>query len=404
MRYQTRLLSARPLDGLAHRLREAGVDPSGARIIGEKARVVVVRVEGVSAPAANILKQQLISIGGDAAVHRDVIKGEPERSTVFIVCDRRRLDHLSSHLASQPFDLGEIGEEIDRLLARLDDPPALLPLPSGGLRFDRAPLVMGILNVTPDSFSDGGRHLDPEAAVFRAVEMVDAGADIIDVGGESSRPGATPVSLDEERRRVMPVIEGLTGRIDAPISIDTRRAAIAREAAGLGAAIVNDISGMTHDPDMADVVRDTGCAAVIMHMQGTPETMQRDPRYVDPVGEIAAWLDERALALRNAGVQQEKIIVDPGIGFGKRLADNLAILREIAAFHGLGYPVLVGFSRKSFIGSLTGRDSDNRLAGGLAAFEACVSGGVQIVRVHDVPETIDFLRVRLAIGGEEAVR
>ena len=358
----------------------------------------------MGAPAANILKQQLISIGGDAAVHRDVITGAPERSSVFIVADRRRLGSLSRRLANQPFGLSEIGREIDSILDRLDAPTAGLALPNGPIAGRDLPMVMGVLNVTPDSFSDGGDFEDPDAALSHALRMVEAGADIVDVGGESSRPGAAQPPVEEELRRVLPVIERLAGHIDAPVSIDTRRAVVAREAAARGASIINDISGLTHDPGMMDAVRETGCAVVVMHMRGSPETMQNDPAYEDPVGEILEWLRARTGEIEVGGIPAGKIIVDPGIGFGKRLSDNLAIVREIAAFHGLGYPVLAGFSRKSFIGEITGRDARGRLCGGMAALEGCLRGGVQIVRVHDVPETVDYIRVSRAIRGEEAGR
>ncbi|MGD1049221.1 MAG: dihydropteroate synthase [Candidatus Krumholzibacteriaceae bacterium] len=227
--------------------------------------------------------------------------------------------------------------------------------------------------------------------------MIEEGAGVIDVGGESTRPGAAAVSAQAELERVMPVLRRLGGAVSVPISIDTRRSAVARAAMDAGASIVNDVSALASDAAMIEAVRETRAAVVIMHMQGTPETMQNDPRYGDVTGEIITWLDERATMLERSGVDREKIIVDPGIGFGKRLDDNLRILNEIGDFQGLALPVMVGYSRKSFVGGVTGRGTEERLAGGLAALAKCLAGGVHIIRVHDVRETIDFIKVWRAI-------
>lgn len=275
---------------------------------------------------------------------------------------------------------------------------ARVPL-SGGRHLDLSvPRVMGVLNVTPDSFSDGGRHLALDAALAAAERMIAEGAAVIDVGGESTRPGATPVDADEERRRVLPVIEALAARgLGAPISIDTRKAAVARDALAAGATIVNDVTGLG-DPAMAGAVAEAGAAVVIGHIQGLPETMQADPRYGDVVGEVHAFLAaarERAVA---AGVASDAVLVDPGIGFGKRLPDNLALIRSAGSFADLG-PVVVGVSRKSFLGTLLDeRPVDDRLAGGLGAAVAAVVAGARLVRTHDVRPTVDALRVAWAIG------
>ncbi|MBP7736250.1 MAG: dihydropteroate synthase [Spirochaetes bacterium] len=245
--------------------------------------------------------------------------------------------------------------------------------------------IMGILNVTPDSFYDGGRYADPDRAAERAYCMRDEGADIIDIGGESTRPGAKPVPAGEEIDRICPVIERIAGDIGVPLSVDTNKAAVARAALAAGASIVNDISGLTFDGAMAGVVAERGAAVVLMHIQGTPETMQRDPRYADLVSEICAFLAaaaERALA---SGIGREKIIVDPGIGFGKTLEDNYRIIKNLHEFRKLGFPVLVGLSRKSLIGKLYGGDAD-RLPATIALNAASVLNGADIIRVHDVKE------------------
>jgi len=401
MRYSLRLISGRSGDALRRSLAAAGVDPYGVEAIGAKADPVVVRVDGVSAAAANIVKQQLLSLGADAAVHRDVITGAPERSTVFIVADRARLARLPERFARQPFGLAELAGAIVELVATADEPPAALSLPNGSLDLSNGPVIMGILNVTPDSFSDGGRYLDPGAAVERASRMIEEGAGIIDIGGESTRPGSAPVSAAAELDRVRPVIARLGRTAPVPLSIDTRHALVAEAALGEGASIVNDVSGLRHDPSMSETARRSGAAVVIMHMLGTPETMQEKPQYDDVTSEIIAWMAERTSAALAAGIPRDKIVVDPGLGFGKRLEDNLALLREIGDFRGLGFPVMVGYSRKSFVGKLTGRGEADRLAGGLAALARAASGGVSIVRTHDVRETADFLKVWKAVDGKD---
>ena len=257
---------------------------------------------------------------------------------------------------------------------------------------------MGILNVTPDSFSDGGLFAEAEDAVAHGARLADEGADIVDVGGESTRPGAEPVHVDEELRRVIPVIEGLrASRPDIVLSIDTRRSLVANEAVAAGAAIVNDISG-GHDPAMLRVVRDTGAGLVLMHMQGDPHTMQDQPHYDDVVAEVHEFLRERVEAAVFAGVASDRLCVDPGIGFGKDLEHNVALLRAIERFHDLDAAVLVGASRKRFIGTLSGVDeAASRLEGSLAAAVLSVAHGADVVRVHDVAETVRALGVTDAI-------
>jgi dihydropteroate synthase len=261
--------------------------------------------------------------------------------------------------------------------------------------------VMGILNVTPDSFYDGGRHHDREAAVARGLAMMDEGADLVDVGGESSRPGSLPVPDDEQWRRVGPVIEALAGR-GVPVSVDTARAVVAGRACAGGACLVNDISGGAGDPDMYAEVARAGAGMIIMHMRGLPATMQEDTAYDDLIGEVARVLAERAAAAREAGVRAESIMLDPGLGFGKSPGGNLALLGGLGRLAGLGYPILVGASRKSFIGHLTGRPPEGRLEGSLAAAVVAAMNGAAMVRVHDVAPTVRALAVAdavIAAGG-----
>jgi dihydropteroate synthase len=252
------------------------------------------------------------------------------------------------------------------------------------------PLVMGIVNVTPDSFSDGGRFSDPAAAVDRALALAAEGADILDIGGESTRPGAGPVSEADELARVLPVVEGLAMRTAVPLSVDTMKAAVARHCLDAGAAIINDVSGLTADPDMPAAVAAARAGVVVMHMQGTPQTMQLSPTYGDVVAEVAGFLEARLHALTEAGISPDAVCLDPGIGFGKTLDHNLALLAHLDAVARLGRLVCLGVSRKGFIGTLCGRERDERLAGSLAvACFAAARATAHVLRVHDVAATRD---------------
>jgi len=265
------------------------------------------------------------------------------------------------------------------------------------LELGRTPCIMGILNVTPDSFSDGSQYLDLELAVDRALEMEGEGASIIDIGGESTRPDADPVGLEEELRRVIPVIERLAGRLSVPVSIDTHKAAVAREAVAAGAEIVNDISAFTFDPAMAGVVADSGAGAVLMHTRGGPREMQKDTEYRDIVSEVIAFLDGALARADRAGIGRSRLVVDPGIGFGKSVSGNLEIIRRLGEFARIGRPLLIGTSRKSFIGALLDRDVDGRLMGTAATVAAAVLNGASVIRVHDVAAMRDVAAVSLAI-------
>ncbi|MDD3837900.1 MAG: dihydropteroate synthase [Phenylobacterium sp.] len=265
----------------------------------------------------------------------------------------------------------------------------------------RPPLVMGIVNVTPDSFSDGGRFLGREAALAHGRRLVAEGADILDVGGESTRPGSEPVSEAEELARVVPVIEALAAETDRPISIDTAKPAVARAAVAAGARIWNDVTALRGAPDSLEVAAELGCEVVLMHMQGEPRTMQAEPRYDDVVREVADFLAARAEATMAAGVGREKIWLDPGVGFGKHMTrHNLPLMGRLSEIVALGFPVLLGASRKSFISALdpAARGSDERLGGSLAAAIAGAASGVAAVRVHDVRETVQALKVWDAIA------
>ena len=259
------------------------------------------------------------------------------------------------------------------------------------------PLLLGIVNVTPDSFSDGGRYFDSEAAVAHAVRLVDEGADMLDIGAESTRPGAAPVEAIEELRRLIPVVKAIAKAVAVPISVDTSKASVAKAAIDEGAVIVNDVTGLQGDPAMVDLIAQTGAGIVLMHMQGTPQTMQQAPEYHDVVEDVAAFLSAQAQYAIGRGVAQSQIILDPGIGFGKLLVQNLDLLGQLSRFVQLGYPLLIGPSRKSFIGQLTGQPVEDRAWGTAAAVAIAVEQGAHILRVHDVRAMRDVVEVAAAI-------
>ncbi|MBI3321228.1 MAG: dihydropteroate synthase [Candidatus Omnitrophica bacterium] len=272
-----------------------------------------------------------------------------------------------------------------------------IPCAGRQVRYAGRPLVMGVLNVTPDSFSDGGAYEDSPRAIRRALEMVEEGADAIDVGGESTRPGAREVSLDEELRRVLPVIERLAEAIRVPISIDTSKAEVARRALEAGADIVNDVTALRGDPRMLEVVAQHNAAVILMHMRGVPRTMQRRPRYHHVVEEVATFLTDAAERTERAGVAHSSILIDPGLGFGKTVAHNLTLMKALPEFVGLGFPVVIGPSRKSFLGETLQADLADRVWGTLGCVAYAHRCGVHVVRVHDVRPAVHLLRMLEAI-------
>jgi dihydropteroate synthase len=278
-------------------------------------------------------------------------------------------------------------------------------LPDRTLPLSGRALVMGIVNVTPDSFSDGGRFVSTEAAVAHALDLVQQGADLLDIGGESTRPGAKPVPTDEELHRVLPVVRELARRTPVPLSVDTSKAAVADACLAAGAHVVNDVSALRGDPDLARVVAARRAGVVLMHMQGTPQTMQIDPRYDDVTAEVRAFLEERLQAALAAGIEAGRVVLDPGIGFGKTAEHNLQLLARLGELQALGRPVLLGVSRKGFMGKVLRRGVEDRLAASLAAVcRAVVLGAAQVVRVHDVRATHDVVTLLAAIAARQGDR
>lgn len=267
------------------------------------------------------------------------------------------------------------------------------------LTFDSIPVLMGIINVTPDSFSDGGCFFDTQAAIDQALRLVEAGAGILDIGGESTRPYSTPVTADDERRRVIPVIEAVREQVEIPISIDTSKASVARDAIAAGVEIINDVTGLAGDDRMMQLAVESGVGVCAMHMQGTPQTMQDAPAYVDVVADIRRYLAERRDSLLAAGLERTRICLDPGIGFGKTHQHNLTLLANCHRFHDLGCPLLVGHSRKGFIGKVLADKEADLTAATLGISVALALQGVQVIRVHDVAETAQALRLFAAVGG-----
>jgi dihydropteroate synthase len=349
-------------------------------------RTIVFRDDLSSADAEKLVKL-VRAAGEDAFVCR---KAKTPR--VMITCKPSFFDQVSVNEG----ELGELGRPLAEAFRNFhSDYVQPLRLRKRELRFDRT-LVMGILNVTPDSFSDGGSHRSVEEAVQHGIAMVEQGADIIDVGGESTRPGAMAVSVEEEMSRVLPVIKGLAPSLKVPISIDTRNAEVARRAVDIGAEMINDVSGL-RDAGMIDVLKGTGAAAIVMHMRGEPAGMQSDTVYDDIVGDVGGFLVSRVeMAARN-GIDPSRLAIDPGLGFAKDVKGNLDIIRRLREFRSYGRPIIVGASRKGFIGKIAGGTADERLTGSLVAASAAIMNGANIIRAHDVAETVKMARMADAI-------
>jgi dihydropteroate synthase len=386
MGVNARPLCVASLEEAAEELRRIGVEPYGIEAMAPKMLNFCLLLEKIESRAANVMKQDMLSIGGDVAVARGTVDCSIASTDAIIIGSVKQIERFAQKLSLQPFGLKNLSEEIRCAMANLRRDSFTLKTPRREIALGPRTLVMGILNLTPDSFSDGGDYADPEKALDGAVRMAEEGADIIDIGGESSRPGAEAVAAEEEIRRVIPVIEKLSGRISPPISVDTTKAEVARRAAEAGAEIINDISAASFDPAMAATAARCGMPIILMHMRGTPATMQTgDLSYRSLCGDIINSLAGRIRQVVSAGVDPERIVIDPGIGFGKTAQDNIRIIRRLRDFKVLGRPILIGPSRKRFTGTFTGVDTPReRIEGTAAAVTASVMNGAHIVRVHDV--------------------
>lgn len=389
------LKSGDPVDWAAL-LEFTGADPGSLGRLRMRDRITVISVSSLPSPAASILKQCMLSGGADALVHREVLTCRVDYSNAVVYGTPSSILRGCDSLQGQPFSLGEVGSEMRKLVVGVDLPDCL---EINGIRlfYGSKPLVMGILNATPDSFSDGGALKSPAEAVSLALQMESAGASIVDIGGESTRPGALPVTAEEQISRTIPVIRALREESGIPVSIDTCLPEVARAAADAGAGMINSVNGM-ETPGMAETAAELGIPVCLMHMKGKPENMQNDPCYGDASREIGDYLQKAVRRLTEAGVEKERILVDPGIGFGKRLQDNLELLGSLEWFRAhTGCRLLLGHSRKSFLGMITGIQEPGE-RDFLTHLVSVLARGADIIRVHDVPGTAAAFKVAGMMG------
>ncbi len=398
MIYGMRVLDLTSREELIREMRRLGADPPGIGLMFPKGLTRAVRLSHVPCKIANLLKQELLSRGGDCAVSHGTLTHSVETTDVLMLATERQYRKLIRKLKRQNyFGLPRLSDALQRCIRHMNRTQYLVALGERTVDLGSRTHVMGILNVTPDSFSDGGLALDPEEACARALALSAAGADIIDVGGESTRPGAAQVSESQELARVLPVLERLQAHGELCISVDTYKARVAERAIAAGARMINDISGLRFDPEMAPVLAQGGVAVVLMHIKGTPRDMQKDPVYEDVMGEIIAYLEASMEIAVDAGIREEQILIDPGIGFGKRLQDNLDILKRLSELRMLGRPIVLGTSRKSFIGAILDLPVSERVEGTAATVALGILKGANMVRVHDVTEMVRVARMTDAV-------
>jgi|GEM_PF-284733 len=380
-------------------LSDIGVSGTGKIIMGDKLKYIIIKLKNINSTALNILKQEALSIGAEVANHKDVITGKIAVSDSILFGTAVQLRIVVKKIKTQQFGLSELSAELENILSECDkcfkkSNPVTIKTKKNDIVFNGKTYIMGILNVTPDSFSDGGKYSDYSSAVKRGVEIEKEGADIIDIGGESTRPSSKEVDSQTEIDRVCPVIEKLSKITSIPISIDTRKPAVAKEALHAGASIVNDVSGLSYDAEgMAKVLKDTGVPYIMMHSrEKSPENMQINlEAYDDIFYEILSYFKSKAEYLETKGYDTGGIILDPGFGFAKSIDDNYNLLAGIISFKSLGMPVLAGVSRKSFIKHITGKNKSGILSGNLALVSYLKIKGIDIIRVHDVKETSSAL-------------
>jgi len=382
-----RVLIIRDKEQIKEELERIGVSREGSQILRPKGFFYLVKLEDISSQAANLLKQEMLVAGGDAAVKKEVVSFNVKRSDVLLMGTEAQYRKVIPRLRKQPFDLAVVASQVKQALDNFKQDKFVISIGNKELNLSENTAIMGILNLTPDSFYDGGRYVQRDKALKQVEEMIEEGVDIIDVGGESTRPGSKMISLNEEMRRVIPVVEDIRRFSDIPISVDTYKAEIAREAIEAGANMVNDIGGLRFDTELKKVIARYDVPVVIMHIRGTPKDMQDNPQYRCLMGEIISYLREGLKIAEEARINSHKIIIDPGIGFGKTTAHNLEILKRFAELKSLGKPILIGASRKSFIGNVLKLPPSERLEGSLAIASLSVFQGAHIIRTHDVRQT-----------------
>lgn len=364
---------------------QIGVDPYGIAAMAPKTRHVNILLNGQPCKVANILKQEMLSLGADAAVARGSVSCSVNQTDVLLMGNSKQLRALAGKIEKQPFGLDAIARQIEDLLCNVERNLYILKTSRRDMILGEKTLIMGILNITPDSFSDGNAYLDQGKALERALQMQDEGADIIDIGGESSRPGAQTVTARREIGRVVPIIKKLSGKLKIPISVDTTKSQVAYASLDAGAEIINDISALNSDEKMVSVVKKASAAMILMHMRGKPANMQNgNLSYKDLMREIIEYLKKSCHKAIASGIGADQIVVDPGIGFGKTYEDNCKIINKLEEMQALGLPLLIGTSRKAFIGNVTGGMPEERIEGTAATVSAAIIKGCHIVRVHDV--------------------
>lgn len=386
-------------------LNKMGVDDYGIGAMATKTIHRNILLERQPCKIANILKQEMLSLGGDAAVARGSVACSIPSTDVLIMGTLKQISALAAKIKKQPFGLDIIARDILKIIENNARDKFLWKTSKRKIRLGERTQIMGILNVTPDSFSDGGVFYSPGKAIECGLQMAAEGADIIDIGGESTRPGSLSVPVNVELKRVLPVIQGLVKKIKIPLSIDTKKARVAKEAVEAGAEIVNDISALNGDKKMAETVAGTGAAVVLMHMRGNPSNMQKGSlAYDNLMGEISDYLRKSIDKAFRAGVSENSIVIDPGTGFGKSFADNFTIIRKIGELKAIGMPIMIGTSRKSFIGKVTGDEPGLRTEGTAATVAAAIMNGCHIVRVHDVAAMKKVASVADAIANHRQVK
>ena len=378
-------------------MKKVGVDPTGVKLMEGKTLHLNLKVEGIEPRTANLLKQELLSLGGDVAVDGRGLDCSAKQTDALLMGTQKHFEKLILKLESYP-NLHPLGQSIKETLKNISRTHYSIRCRKGTLILGKRTLLMGVLNITPDSFSDGGFFFDKEKAIAHGLRMVEEGADIIDIGGESTRPGSKPLELEEELQRVLPVIESLAKKVNVPISIDTYKSAVAQRAIEAGAQMINDISGLHFDPSLAQIAVKEDVPIVLMHIRGTPETMQKDVHYNSLLSEILKYLKDSIQSAESTGLDPQQIIIDPGIGFGKTIEDNLCIIKNLYEFRVLGKPILLGTSRKTFIGKILNAGVRDRLEGTLSSIAIGVLNGAHIIRSHDV------LQAKKAIAVADAIR
>jgi dihydropteroate synthase len=401
-----RILAFSSRDEIQKLMHEIGVDPYGIKIMLPKAQTFLIRLNAINNICANIIKQELLSIGAEAAVSRGALTGKIKKTDILMIGSLAQFKQLCQKIKLQPFGLHKLSEELNSNIKNYQQDNFILSLKKSSLNLGKKTRIMGIINLTPDSFSGDGLYNSNsrgclDLVLVKAKKMVADGADIIDLGGQSSRPGAKNISTKEELLRTVSAVKLLAKNINKPISIDTTRPEVAQACLDSGAQIINDVSGL-RDKSMIKVAARYKAAVVIMHMQGAPLTMQKEITYHSLIDDIAQYLKNAIDSAQAGGIKPDKIIVDPGIGFGKKPEHNLEIIKKLSEFKILGKPILIGTSRKSFIGKILGTKAEERSCGTLATCVMAAQNGANIIRVHDVKVASQSLKMADAVKNANA--